>query len=161
MNNRQLSWTKKYNNNHFIIASRAYFQQLRNKYVGQKVVSQAYWKPGDSHFWAGLMAAKKHIFRFESFAIKDGVGDSFLGRHLARQCQSQNNIQPYITLLAIRTILLRTCSVHPRRTFRLGGIWLAPDFCHGIIFCPGWIRLTWHKVGMCFAGTLLHQGLLQ
>ena len=27
MNNRQLSWTSKYNNNHFIIASRAYFQQ--------------------------------------------------------------------------------------------------------------------------------------
>ena len=27
MNNKQLSWTKKYNNNHFIIASRAYFQQ--------------------------------------------------------------------------------------------------------------------------------------
>ena len=27
MNNRQLSWTWKYNNNHFIIASRAYFQQ--------------------------------------------------------------------------------------------------------------------------------------
>ena len=26
MNNRQLSWTRKYNNNHFIIASRAYFQ---------------------------------------------------------------------------------------------------------------------------------------
>ena len=28
MNNRQLSWTRKYNNNHLIIASRAYFQQL-------------------------------------------------------------------------------------------------------------------------------------
>ena len=27
MNNRQLSWTRKYNNNHFIIASRSYFQQ--------------------------------------------------------------------------------------------------------------------------------------
>ena len=26
MNNRQLSWTRKYYNNHFIIASRAYFQ---------------------------------------------------------------------------------------------------------------------------------------
>ena len=28
MNNRQLSWTRKYNNNHFIIVSRAYFQQI-------------------------------------------------------------------------------------------------------------------------------------
>ena len=27
MNNRKLSWTRKYNNNHFIIASRAYFLQ--------------------------------------------------------------------------------------------------------------------------------------
>ena len=45
---------------------------LRNKYLGQKAVSQAYWKPGDSHFWAGLMAAKKQLFRFGSFAIKDG-----------------------------------------------------------------------------------------
>src|SRR4051812_17981250 len=45
---------------------------LRNKYLGQKAVSQAYWKPGDSYFWAGLMAVKKHLFRFGSFAIKDG-----------------------------------------------------------------------------------------
>src|SRR6266498_1710484 len=27
---------------------------------------------GDSHFWAGLMATKKHFFRFGSFNIKDG-----------------------------------------------------------------------------------------
>ena len=45
---------------------------LRNKYLGQKALSQAYWKPGDSHFWAGLMAVKKHLFCFGSFAIKDG-----------------------------------------------------------------------------------------
>ena len=45
---------------------------LRNKYLGQKAVSQAYWKPSDSHFWAGLMAAKKQLFRFGSFVIQDG-----------------------------------------------------------------------------------------
>ena len=45
---------------------------LRNKYIGKKAVSQVYWKPGDSHFWVGLMAIKKHIFRFGSFAMKDG-----------------------------------------------------------------------------------------
>ena len=44
---------------------------MRNKYLGQKAVSQAFWKPGDSHFWAGLMAAKKHLFHFGSFTIKD------------------------------------------------------------------------------------------
>ena len=32
-----------------------------------------YWKPGDSHFWAGLMATKKHFFRFGVFNIKDGT----------------------------------------------------------------------------------------
>ena len=33
MNNRQLSWATKYNNNHFIIASRAYFQQLMHLFI--------------------------------------------------------------------------------------------------------------------------------
>ena len=32
---------------------------LRRKYVGSQAVSQVIWKPGDSHFWAGLMATKK------------------------------------------------------------------------------------------------------
>jgi hypothetical protein len=29
------------------------------------------WKPGDSHFWAGLMATKKHFFGYGKFSIKD------------------------------------------------------------------------------------------
>ena len=45
---------------------------LRRKYIGTKAVSQVYWKPSDSHFWAGLMATKKHFFRFGVFKIKDG-----------------------------------------------------------------------------------------
>ena len=45
---------------------------LRRKYVGSKAVSQVYWKPGDSHFWAGLMATKKYFFSYGSFSIKDG-----------------------------------------------------------------------------------------
>jgi len=45
---------------------------LRRKYIGSKALSQVYWKLGDSHFWAGLMATKKHFFRFGSFNIKDG-----------------------------------------------------------------------------------------
>ena len=44
----------------------------KRKYIGSKALSQVYWKPGDSHFWAGLMATKKHFFRFGSFSIKDG-----------------------------------------------------------------------------------------
>jgi hypothetical protein len=45
---------------------------LRRKYVGSKALSQINWKPGDSHFWAGLMYAKKYFFRHGSFLIKDG-----------------------------------------------------------------------------------------
>jgi hypothetical protein len=44
---------------------------VRRKYVGSKVLSQDYWKPGDTHFWAGLMAIKKDFFFFGSFNIKD------------------------------------------------------------------------------------------
>ena len=58
--------------------------------VGPKAVSQIHWKPGDSHFWAGLMATKKHFFRFGSFAIKDGseirfYEDKWLGNTTLRK----------------------------------------------------------------------------
>ena len=45
---------------------------LRRKYVGDQVVSQVLWKPGDSHFWAVLMATKKFFFPHGSFSIRDG-----------------------------------------------------------------------------------------
>jgi hypothetical protein len=45
---------------------------LRRKYVGSKAISQVIWKPGDSHFWAGIMATKKHFFPHGSFSIRDG-----------------------------------------------------------------------------------------
>jgi hypothetical protein len=45
---------------------------LRRKYVGSKAISQVSWKPGDSHFWAGIMATKKHFFPYGSFSIMDG-----------------------------------------------------------------------------------------
>ena len=53
-------------------------------------MSQVYWKPGDSHFWAGLMATKKHFFRFGSFVIKDGSEirfweDKWLGNTTLRE----------------------------------------------------------------------------
>ena len=35
---------------------------IRNKYVGSKAISQVYWKPGDSHFWSGVMKAKEFFF---------------------------------------------------------------------------------------------------
>jgi hypothetical protein len=45
---------------------------LRRKYVGSKAISQVIWKPGDSHFWAGLMATNKYFFPHGSFSIRDG-----------------------------------------------------------------------------------------
>jgi hypothetical protein len=38
---------------------------LRRKYIGSKTLSQVVWKPGDSHFWAGLMATKNVFFVME------------------------------------------------------------------------------------------------
>ena len=45
---------------------------LKRKYISTKALSQVLWKPGDSHFWAGLMATKKDFYRFGVFKIKDG-----------------------------------------------------------------------------------------
>jgi hypothetical protein len=46
---------------------------IRNKYLGSKPLSQAFWKPGDSHFWSGLMKVKSDFLRFGSFSIKNGT----------------------------------------------------------------------------------------
>jgi hypothetical protein len=48
-------------------------QLLRKKYVGSKAISQVIWKPGDSHFWASIMATKKELFPFVSFSIRNGA----------------------------------------------------------------------------------------
>jgi hypothetical protein len=45
---------------------------LRRKYVGSKSLLQVLWKIGDSHFWAELMATKKHFFGHGNFLIQDG-----------------------------------------------------------------------------------------
>jgi hypothetical protein len=40
---------------------------LKRKYIGSKALSQVLWKPGDSHFWDGLMATKKYFFHLVTF----------------------------------------------------------------------------------------------
>jgi hypothetical protein len=68
------------------------------KYVGSTAISQVLWKPGDSHFWVGLMASKRHFFPFDSFFIKDGSEirfweDKWLGNTtLLEQCPTLYNI---------------------------------------------------------------------
>jgi hypothetical protein len=71
---------------------------LRWKYVGSKVLSQVFWKPGDSHFWVGLLATKKHFFGHGTFSIKDGSEihfweDKWLGNATLHE--------QYLTLYAI------------------------------------------------------------
>jgi hypothetical protein len=45
-------------------------QLIRNKYLNSKPLSQAYWKPIDSHFWTGLMKVKQGFLCFGTFIIK-------------------------------------------------------------------------------------------
>jgi hypothetical protein len=45
---------------------------LKRKYIGSKALPQVLWKPGDSHFWAGLLASKKFFFPHGTFSINDG-----------------------------------------------------------------------------------------
>ena len=45
---------------------------IRNKYVGSNAISQIHWKPGDSHFWSGVMKAKEFFFQFGTFSVRDG-----------------------------------------------------------------------------------------
>jgi hypothetical protein len=47
-------------------------QLIRNKYLHSKPLSQAFWKLGDSHFWAGLMKVKQDFLCFGTFTIKNG-----------------------------------------------------------------------------------------
>ena len=63
---------------------------LRRKYVGPNALSQVYWKSGDSHIWAGLIATKKYFFQYGSFSIKDGSKirfweDKWLGNATLRE----------------------------------------------------------------------------
>jgi hypothetical protein len=43
---------------------------LRQKYASSKALSQVFWKPGDSHFYAGLMATKKHFSAMVNFGLR-------------------------------------------------------------------------------------------
>jgi hypothetical protein len=52
-------------------------QLIRNKYLGSKPLSQAYWKSGNTHFWAGLMKVKSDFLRFRTFSIKNGAQIKF------------------------------------------------------------------------------------
>jgi hypothetical protein len=48
---------------------------LGKPFLGESMLaalSQVYWKPGDSPFWAGVVATKKFFYPYDFFSIKDG-----------------------------------------------------------------------------------------
>jgi len=45
---------------------------IRNKYIKNKTLSQVTKKPGDSHFWMGLMGVKEQFLRLGRFKVSDG-----------------------------------------------------------------------------------------
>jgi hypothetical protein len=64
-------------------------QLLRNKYLGGKSITQVGRRPGDSHFWSGLMNIKDQFLNLGSFKLQDGKQirfweDKWLGAHALR-----------------------------------------------------------------------------
>ncbi|XP_062193487.1 uncharacterized protein LOC133896859 [Phragmites australis] len=47
-------------------------QLLRRKYLKNKTIGEVKWKPGDSHFWSGLMKVKDQFLRLGSFHLNNG-----------------------------------------------------------------------------------------
>ena len=50
---------------------------LTNKYLGGKSLTQVSRKPGDSHFWAGLMNVKDQFLRWGRFRVGNGQATRF------------------------------------------------------------------------------------
>jgi hypothetical protein len=45
---------------------------LRNKYLTRHTIGKVQRKPGDSHFWTGLMKAKESFLMYGSFHLNNG-----------------------------------------------------------------------------------------
>jgi hypothetical protein len=52
-------------------------QLLINKYFSMKSLTQTQGRPGDSHFWAGLMKVKDDFLKWGHFLIQDGSKTRF------------------------------------------------------------------------------------
>jgi hypothetical protein len=79
---------------------------LRRKYVGSKALSHVFWKPGDSHFWAGLMATKKHFLTMENFRLRMALRYLFGRIGGLVLLHSENTIRHCMLLCVIRVIQL-------------------------------------------------------
>ena len=47
-------------------------QMLRKKYLRNKTIGQVYKKPGDSHFWSGLMKVNEQFLNYGGFHVNNG-----------------------------------------------------------------------------------------
>jgi hypothetical protein len=52
-------------------------QLLKNKYLGDKSRTQISKRPGDSHFWSGLMNIKDQFLRRGHFQVREGQATRF------------------------------------------------------------------------------------
>ena len=53
------------------------WQELMKKYLKDKTIGQAYWKPGYSHFWFGLMKIKDRFLDLSTFVLHIGTSTRF------------------------------------------------------------------------------------
>ncbi|KAF7088679.1 hypothetical protein CFC21_091760 [Triticum aestivum] len=150
-----ISWTM------FLLESAPYLEELciteiiRNKYVGSNAISQIHWKPGDSHFWSGVMKAKEFFFQFGTFLVRDGAQkpedrDIFmmastrlertarevfyphgwrhknLGRLIIHGFQSDGNFTGYVRRVIQAAVNIREVSLHDRKVCQ----WCVEKFPH-------------------------------
>ncbi|WVZ69705.1 hypothetical protein U9M48_018450 [Paspalum notatum var. saurae] len=52
-------------------------QLLRKKYLKNKTIGEVFWKPGDSHFWSGLMKVKYQFMDLSTFQVHNGLQTRF------------------------------------------------------------------------------------
>ncbi|WVZ54468.1 hypothetical protein U9M48_005255, partial [Paspalum notatum var. saurae] len=52
-------------------------QLLRKKYLKNKTIGEVFWKPGDSHFWSGLMKVKDQFMDLSAFQLHNSLQTKF------------------------------------------------------------------------------------
>jgi hypothetical protein len=114
---------------------------LRRKYIGSNTLSWVSWKPRDSHFWAGLMAAKKYSFhmvlsllRMERILDSERISGSEMPRFM-------NNSRYYKILCDTKVLRALRCSKSSHRMCCSGEeVSLGPNKNRGMPYCSIWVR---------------------
>ena len=98
------------------------WQELfRKKYLKNKTIGEAQWKPGDSHFWSGLMKVKDQFLELSSFKLHNGNNirfweDKWLGSFtLKEQYPSLYNIARKKQVLVAQVFSCRPFNLMFRR----------------------------------------------